>query len=134
MTIHLGHGSYPTFYVNVNKQFDIYKTINASDDMNKPIVIPMKAWSLVRLATHKRATSRTKVYGRMGDVFESGGVKYTLICEPVMLPTDFIISKLYYIEGAENPEELREVLNGIFRGNPLPKYLYFHIFEESDKV
>jgi hypothetical protein len=120
--------------VSINNFDKLYKTINTSDDMNKPIIIPMKAWSLERLAKHKRATSRTKVYGHMGDFFVSGGVQYTLICDPPLLPTELIISKLYYIEGAENPEELREVLNGIFRGNPLPEYLYFHIFEESDKV
>ncbi len=99
------------------------------DKNNKQIKIPFNWWSKVRLKDHKRATSRSKVYGCCGDWFIVDDVKYKIL-EWAKLPTEFIINNLYQIEGAISPEELRKIIKGIFRGNKLPKHLYTHFFEE----
>lgn len=91
------------------------------------IKIPFNTWSRKKLREHKICTSRSKVYGEAGDWFQVNHVKYR-IDAIIKLPIEIIIRHLFFPEGAENPEELRRVLKGIFRGNKLPEYLYTHFF------
>ncbi len=97
---------------------------------SREIKIPFNPWSKKRLSIHKTSTSRGKIYGLPGDWFVVG--ERTYVIEKVeYLPVEFIINHLYYPEGAESPEELRRVLNGVFRGKSLPEYLYTHFFSVS---
>ena len=96
------------------------------------IKIPFKQWSKERLKINKRATSRTKIYGKIDDDFYVDGVKFAIV-GVIKLPVDYIIRYLYGIEGAESSSELEEVLKCIFKNKKIPYYLYTHFFERVDE-
>lgn len=96
--------------------------------LSKEIVIPFNNWSRKKLKTHKRATSRSQVYGEVGDWFIVDGVKYE-IKEVIKFPLWFIAEFLWYIEGAENKEEFIRVWKGIHYGRyGEHKQYYVHFF------
>jgi hypothetical protein len=100
--------------------------------MPSEIKIPFNPWSKKRLREGvKWSTSRTKIYGKEGDYFHMDGKDYEIL-GVVSLPTEAIIRSLYLVEGAESPEELRNVLNSIFRGKEFPYKLWIHFFREID--
>lgn len=96
------------------------------------IIIPFKLWSKERLKINKRATSRTKIYGKVDDSFIVDGIKY-IIVGVIKLPIDFIMRHLYTIEGANSISELEGVFKHIFKGKTIPYYLYVHFFERVDE-
>jgi hypothetical protein len=96
------------------------------------IKIPFKQWSKERLNFNKRATSRTKIYGKLDDDFYVDGVKFAIV-GVVKLPTDFIIRHLYHIEGADSSSELEKIFKDIFKNKPLPYWMYVHFFERVDE-
>ena len=96
------------------------------------IIIPFKQWSKERLKDNKRATSRTTVYGKIGDTFIVDGIKYDIV-GVIKLPLDFVINHLYSVEGAESSYELDIVFNNIFKNKPLPNWVYVHFFESVDE-
>mgnify|MGYP001561423968 FL=1 len=96
------------------------------------ITIPFKQWSKERLKQYKRATSRTKIYGKVDDNFIVDGVKFAIV-GVIRLPTVFIISHLYSVEGAESSSELEKVFKDIFKNKPLPYWMYVHFFEKVDE-
>ena len=97
--------------------------------MKNEIKISFNSWSKSRLVTGKRATSRTKIYGEVGDWFPVDGKEYEIL-EIIKFPTNYIINFLYNIEGAVSSSELKDVLTKIFRGHKLPSHLYVHFFIE----
>ena len=96
------------------------------------IIIPFKQWSKERLKEGKRATSRTKIYGKVDDSFVVDNLKYAIV-GVVKLPIIFIINHLYSIEGAESSSELEKVFKDIFKNKPLPYWMYVHFFERVDE-
>lgn len=97
------------------------------------VKIPFNAWSKARLREgRKTSTARTKVYGKTNDTFTVEGRHY-IIKSFGLCATEVIIEKHWDKEGAKSPEELRQVLRGIFRGKEIPHFLYLHVFEEKKR-
>lgn len=97
------------------------------------IKIPFNAWSKKKFREERKwSTSRTKIWGTSGDIFEVEGEKYAIL-SVVLMPTKVIIEHMYPMEGADSPDELRKVFNSIFRGKKLPENMYFHAFIPFDK-
>jgi len=99
------------------------------------INIPFNKWSRERLRQGcKRATSRTKKYGDVGATFIVDNQEYVILYIEERKMKD-IIEQDYIIEGADSPEELREVLKSIFRSKlDEERELYFHRFTEKDDI
>ena len=94
------------------------------------IKIPFNAWSKSRFITHgKSATSRTKIYGKIGDTFEVDGKIYELT--DIQAQKLYIVANVYFNrEGCNSPEEFIDVWNDI---HPKKKYnseavVYLHLF------
>ena len=97
--------------------------------MNMQIKIPFNAWSKARvLDGRKICTSRTKVYGAVGDWFFVGDSRYQLN-GVVAFTTHTILHYLFKAEGAQSQDELKDVFNDIFRKGPVPSMMYVHFFE-----
>jgi len=99
--------------------------------------IPFNDWSRVQLAKTKRATSRTKKYGSVGDTFEVKlfhrleKVKYQLTyIERVTL--GFVAEHLYELEGANSQQELIDVWIKLhpLKGFEKDQKVYLHVFKE----
>jgi len=96
------------------------------------INIPFNAWSKKRLREGKKcSTARTKIYGKVGDTFEVEGKRFEIVAIQEM-PVDYLLKYHYNDEGAESPEELKRILNSIFRFSKIPDTLFLHLFEEGE--
>ena len=98
------------------------------------IKIPFNKWSKDRLkAGVKTATSRTKKYGVVGDVFVVDGVSYELeIVSKVSLQT--VLDVAWDVEGAKSKDEFVEVWESIHprRGFVSDDKVWFHRFKRLD--
>ena len=97
------------------------------------ITIPFNAWSIERLnAGRKCATSRNKVYGRVGDVFKPDNGKSYKIEYIISLALGVVRDYLYLIEGANSPEEFEEVWTSIHpkKGFDKEQLVWVHFFKE----
>jgi len=98
----------------------------------KKIKIPFNEWSKKRLLNQsKKATSRNKKYGDVGDVFTVDGFIYELELV-IKVPLWFVSEDLYKSEGAKSSEEFINVWEDIhprkgFR--PFDKVWYHHFKE-----
>ena len=95
------------------------------------IKIPFNAWSIGKLnLAFKCATSRTKKYGSVGDIFMVDGNTYRLNMI-VKLPLWFIRRYLYASEGCENPEVFEAVWNSIHprKGFDPNQEVWYHHFD-----
>ena len=96
------------------------------------IVIPFNAWSKKRIKENKRATSRYKKYGNVGDVFNINGVDYELFEVKRMMLSE-VASYYYVMEGCTSEEEFKQIWKDIhpyrgFCGNDL---VWVHFFREA---
>ena len=100
--------------------------------MSKEINIPFNEWSKARLMNQtKKATSRTKKYGDVGDTFSVNGLKYELEFV-IKVPLWFVIEDLHKSEGAKDSQELKDVWRSI---HPRKGYrpfdeVWYHHFKE----
>ena len=97
--------------------------------------IPMNDWSKRRLFNQtKKATSRYKKYGEVGDTFTVGGFRYELELV-IKVPLWFVVEDLYLSEGACSSDELREVWIGIHpnRGYRPFDLVWYHHFKEDNE-
>lgn len=80
----------------------------------------------------KKATSRYKKYGEIGDTFIVDGQCY-YINLVVKLPLWFIRNYLYESEGCNTPEEFEQIWIGIHekRGFRLKDEVWYHHFTEN---
>lgn len=98
----------------------------------KRIEIPFNEWSKERLNNlSKKATSRNKKYGEVGDWFRVDDIDYELDLV-IKLPLWFVANELYISEGADAPEEFVYVWKDI---NPMKGYVpnqmvWYHHFKE----
>ena len=94
--------------------------------------IPFNAWSKDKLRKGiKHSTFRYKQYGQPGDTFEAEGKTYIIIGFKTKTGEDLIRDD-FKDEGAQSPEELEQVLNGICRGKFNPKKIgIVHLFGEK---
>jgi len=98
------------------------------------IKIPFNVWSKSRLSVGcKTATSRTKRYGKVGDVFIVDGIRYELILV-VKLPLWFIADNFYKSEGAFSSQEFINVWISIHprKGFDKNEYVWYHLFRKID--
>ena len=93
------------------------------------IKIPFNAWSMERLALGtKRATSRTKKYGNIGDTFTADGMKFELDLI-IKVPQWFVAEVLYRSEGAITTAEFIDVWTSIHKlkgYSPFDEVWYHH--------
>ena len=96
------------------------------------IKIPFNEWSKKRILNQtKKATSRYKKYGNVGDTFEVDGYKYEL--ELVLkLPLWFITEDLYLSEGAKDSLELISIWKQIHPKKGFRPFdeVWYHHFKE----
>ena len=96
------------------------------------IKIPFNEWSKKRILNQtKKATSRYKKYGNVGDTFEVDGYKYEL--ELVLkLPLWFITEDLYLSEGAKDSLELISIWKQIHSKKGFRPFdeVWYHHFKE----
>jgi len=95
------------------------------------IDIPFNDWSKNKLIQCKKiATSRSKKYGEVGDFFEFQGDKYIIVMIK-KLPLWFIADVLYDSEGADSPDEFRNVWAKIHYRKPVDerKEYFYHFFK-----
>jgi len=79
----------------------------------KEIKIPFNGWSLHALReSNKVCTSRSKCYGKPGNVFIVGDLQFELLGVS-KLPLWFVKYCLFKQEGAKSPEEFQDVWDGI---------------------
>jgi hypothetical protein len=96
------------------------------------IEIPFNDWSKERLNLMvKRATSRNKKYGNVGDTFKVGDSKYQIELI-VKLPLWFIQEELYESEGCFHNMEFEDIWVQIHpRAGWTPnKEVWYHKFKE----
>ena len=98
------------------------------------IKIPFNKWSKERLEEGiKVCTSRSKVYGKVGDTFSVDGKCY-LLMGVIQMPLWFVKKFLYGLEGARDSMEFEQVWRDIFRGEFNPdKLVWVHFFRETLK-
>ena len=95
------------------------------------IIIPFNDWSRDRLLLMvKRATSRTKRYGKVGDTFTVDGQRYELELI-VKLPLWFISEELYDSEGCFHSLEFERVWKSIHpdKGFDPNQDVWYHKFK-----
>ena len=94
--------------------------------------IPFNDWSKQRLRNQtKRATTRTKKYGKVGDQFTCNGFTYEI--ELILkVPLWFVAEDLYASEGANSYNEFVEVWRSIHprRGYRPFDMVWYHHFKE----
>jgi hypothetical protein len=102
------------------------------------IEIPFNGWSKERLeAEEKNATSRNKKYGEIGDMFDvdfDDFTSKTYILDAVFpLKLKFVGECLYSLEGAESPEEFKQIWCDIHKkiGWTPDKVVWVHLFHEA---
>jgi hypothetical protein len=95
------------------------------------IEIPFNAWSKDKLRKGiKHTTFRYKKYGDVGDTFQVNGKTY-FIMRYMEKTGQEVIDEDYLTEGAQTPDELKKVLDGICRGKFNPnKKGWLHFFGE----
>lgn len=93
------------------------------------IEIPFNNWSKKKLKINRKfCTSRSKIYGKVGDYFEEDGVVYTIkfVTE---FPLWFVKEFLWYVEGADSKEEFikvwKSIHGGVFKES---KLVFTHFF------
>lgn len=95
------------------------------------IRIPFNKWSRERLKEGKKtATSRTRRYGVVGDVFTVDGITYQLeVIANVTLQT--VCDVAYDIEGAKSKEEFIKIWEEIHprKGWVPDQHVWFHRFK-----
>ena len=82
----------------------------------------------------KTATTRTKRYGKAGEIFTAFGMKFEIM-DIVKKPLDEIRTFFFDDEGFNNPKEFEIVWNKIHpKGYELQKdeLFYFHTFKRVD--
>lgn len=98
---------------------------------NFNIIIKFNEWSRKNILLGKKlATTRTKHHGKVGDRFKVADKWFELISVERMTLGE-VTSKYYAIEGAESPEEFKEIWIGIHpraRWNP-DKSVLVHFFK-----
>jgi len=96
----------------------------------KEINIPFNKWSKERLRYTKRATTRTKKYGEIGDYFYADGTKFILNLV-IKVPLWFVLQELWGSEGAVNEFELHEVWADLHpkKGVDINQMVWYHHFE-----
>jgi hypothetical protein len=102
------------------------------------ITIPFNEWSLERIRNQtKKATSRYKKYGNVGDTFHTGGYSEDFELELVIkVPLWFVAEDLYRSEGADSSIEFQNIWKKIhpkkgFR--PFDEVWYHHFKQIIDK-
>ena len=96
------------------------------------IEIPFNDWSKKRLINQtKKATSRTKKYGEVGDTFIVDGLVYTLELI-IKVPLWFVAEDLYRSEGANSVDDFVSIWKEI---HPRKGYrpfdeVWYHHFKE----
>jgi len=96
------------------------------------ISIPFNDWSKARLAAHcKRATSRYKKYGNVGDEFIVDGYKYQIELV-IKLPLWLISEELYKSEGCVSKKEFIDVWEQIHKRRGLRPFdeVWYHHFKQ----
>ena len=96
------------------------------------ISIPFNEWSKERLkAQLKRATTRYKKYGEVGDTFKVDDYTYELELV-IQVPLWFVIEDLYESEGADSLDELKQVWCEIHtqKGYRPFDLVWYHHFKE----
>jgi len=96
------------------------------------IEIPFNEWSRERLKKGlKRATSRSKQYGKVGQVFEVEGKQFKLDLV-IRVPLFFVAEELYLSEGCECYDEFLSVWTDIHprRGYQPLDLVWYHHFKE----
>ena len=97
------------------------------------IVIPFNDWSKQRLYNlTKKATSRNKKYGNIGDTFLVNNVDYELDLI-LKLPLWFVAEYLYISEGASSKEDFIKVWEDIhlIRGFRPFDLVWYHHFRQT---
>lgn len=98
----------------------------------KEIEIPFNEWSIQKFqAQRKKATSRYKKYGEVGDYFIVDGIRYALDLV-IKVPLWFVSEDLYASEGCDTSTEFKHVWENIhpkkgFR--PFDEVWYHHFVE-----
>lgn len=97
------------------------------------IEIPFNIWSKNRISKQtKKATSRYKKYGNVGDTFIVDGFKYKLELI-IKVPLWFIAEDLYRTEGANSKEEFIMIWEEIHPRKgfaPFDEVWYHHFTDE----
>lgn len=98
--------------------------------MEKKIIIPFNDWSKQRLIIRKRATSRYKKYGNVGDYFYVDDIQFEIELV-IKVPLWFIAENLYRSEGADSVDEFIKVWKSI---HPVKGYrpfdmVWYHHFK-----
>jgi len=97
------------------------------------IEIPFTLWSKAMINKNKkRATTRTKKYGNVGDTFTVDGRKFKILYIH-KYPLGFIRDYFWKIEGANNPNEFVDAWEAIHnrKGFVENQIVWFHLFEEA---
>lgn len=97
------------------------------------INIPFNEWSINRIKQGiKTATTRTKKYGKQGDIFTVGSEKY-IISGYLKTSLGIVIGYLYREEGAASPTEFIAVWNSIYpKKNFDPEQtVWIHFFQKK---
>lgn len=103
------------------------------------IEIPFNRWSKNRIQKQmKKATSRYKKYGKVGDIFEVEGTSYVLDLV-IHIPLWFVVEDLYRSEGAESLDELIKIWENIhprkgYRGFDLVWYHHFMEVVQKEEI
>ena len=103
--------------------------------MNKEIKIPFNEWSEERLENQsKKATSRYKKYGDVGDVFNVNGYFYELELV-IKVPLWFVAEDLWSSEGAKSSDEFIRVWKEIHKRKGYKPFdmVWYHHFKEICK-
>jgi hypothetical protein len=98
------------------------------------IEIPFNGWSRERLKKgSKRATSRSKRYGAVGQVFDVEDRRYQIDLV-IRVPLWFVAENLYLSEGAESYDEFIAVWTDIHprRGYRPDDMVWYHHFREVE--
>ena len=96
------------------------------------IEIPFNDWSKERLLHQtKKATSRTKKYGDIGDWFRVDDFDYEIELV-IKVPLWFVAEDLFRSEGAESSEEFIEVWKSIHKRKGYRPFdmVWYHHFKE----
>ena len=97
------------------------------------IEMPFNDWSIKKLTSQtKKATSRTRKFGNVGDTFLCiNGIQY-IIDLVIKLPLWFIAEDLYRSEGATSVDEFIEQWKSIHpkRGYKPADEVWYHHFKE----
>ena len=99
------------------------------------IKIPFNEWSIERLENQlKKATSRYKKYGNVGDIFIINGYRYELELV-IKVPLWFVAEDLFKSEGAESSSEFIQVWKSIHKRKGYRAFdmVWYHHFKELSK-